>query len=168
MKAIPTSFAGVNFRSQLEARWAVMFTELEWTWDYEAAVPLNGYIADYLVRVQMRRPPFTRPVTSPLVLFEAKPIVTQDGFADAIRKIALSGWEHAAVVVCPTPWQEPGGWAIGMGTDRVERRDALITGGWFPVGITDDNMLELGGGRDIRELWRRAGNRVQWCPPVKA
>lgn len=33
--AIPTTYAGVTFRSRTEARWAVFFDQLDIPWDYE-------------------------------------------------------------------------------------------------------------------------------------
>jgi hypothetical protein len=36
IRSIPTEFAGVKFRSRLEARWAVLFEELGLDWRYEA------------------------------------------------------------------------------------------------------------------------------------
>ncbi len=39
-------YAGVQFRSRLEARWAAMFDLLGWPWEYEP-VDLDGYIPDY-------------------------------------------------------------------------------------------------------------------------
>ena len=35
MKAIQTFYRGYRFRSRLEARWAVFFDELSWSWEYE-------------------------------------------------------------------------------------------------------------------------------------
>lgn len=35
MKAIDTIYNGYKFRSRLEARWAVYFTEIGWQYDYE-------------------------------------------------------------------------------------------------------------------------------------
>lgn len=35
MKPIETHWNGYRFRSRLEARWAVIFTELGWLWEYE-------------------------------------------------------------------------------------------------------------------------------------
>lgn len=35
VKAIETSYMGCRFRSRLEARWAVFFDALGWTWEYE-------------------------------------------------------------------------------------------------------------------------------------
>jgi len=44
--AIPTTYNGVNFRSRLEARWAVFFDLLHWSWKYEP-LDLNGWIPDF-------------------------------------------------------------------------------------------------------------------------
>jgi hypothetical protein len=35
IKAIPTVYAGVRFRSRLEARWAAFFDSCGWAWEYE-------------------------------------------------------------------------------------------------------------------------------------
>jgi hypothetical protein len=35
LKAIETEYRGCTFRSRLEARWAVFFDEMGWTWQYE-------------------------------------------------------------------------------------------------------------------------------------
>jgi hypothetical protein len=164
--AKPTTYQGVAFRSILEARWAVMFDLLGWIWDFEPAIPLSAYIPDFLVRAPLRRPAFARAPATALVLMEAKPIVSTLDYEAPVRKIALSGWEHAAVVLGPVLWPVGELWAFGFATDRVERRDALPGGheAWFPVGVNADNELELGGGRDVRDLWRRAGNKTQWLP----
>ena len=175
--ARPVEYKGVNFRSSLEARYAILFDTLGLTWDYEPSIPLAGYIPDFLLRVALRRPAFSRPPATALVLIETKPIVCADDYASPVRKIALSGWEHAAAVLCPAPWSildaDGEHWAFGIATDRVERRDALPGGhaSWHPVGIVAPvgaclASLVLGGGDDIRSAWRRAGNLVQWRPPV--
>jgi hypothetical protein len=46
--AIPTVYAGVQFRSRLEARWAAFFDLLGWKWEYEP-FDLEGYIPDFLL-----------------------------------------------------------------------------------------------------------------------
>ncbi len=176
IRARPVEYKGIRFRSVLEARWALMFDALGWVWDYEPAIPLHAYVPDFVVRAPFARPAFSRSPASALVLCEAKPIVCAVDYEAPVRKIALSGWEHAAVVLCPTPWRledtaggAPERWAIGLATDRVERRDAL-TGGhasWFPVGIEAASGFVLGGAADPRDLWRRAGNKTQWLPKTK-
>lgn len=48
IKAIPTAYKGVRFRSRLEARWAAMFDKLGWHWRYEP-LDLDGWIPDFIV-----------------------------------------------------------------------------------------------------------------------
>ena len=43
IKAIPTKYSGITFRSRLEARWAVFFDALGIEWEYEA----EGYEIEY-------------------------------------------------------------------------------------------------------------------------
>lgn len=47
--AIPTTYAGVNFRSRLEARWAAFFDLAGIKWDYEP-FDLDGWAPDFLLR----------------------------------------------------------------------------------------------------------------------
>lgn len=51
IKAIETTYAGVTFRSRLEARWAVFFDTAKITWEYEperVALPGGGtYLPDF-------------------------------------------------------------------------------------------------------------------------
>lgn len=46
MQAIPTKYAGVVFRSRLEARWAAFFDLCGWRWDYEP-IDLAGWCPDF-------------------------------------------------------------------------------------------------------------------------
>lgn len=113
--AIPTKYAGVQFRSRLEARWGAFFDQLGWKWDYEP-IDLAGYIPDFVV---------SRPCGEPF-LVEVKPFVDwpcpvpgcycrrpghdhnpidpQDRVAmdEAITKIQQSGWTKRAVIVGAT------------------------------------------------------------------
>lgn len=50
MKAIETRYKGYNFRSRLEARWAVYFDELRVDWEYEKEgfeLPSGRYLPDF-------------------------------------------------------------------------------------------------------------------------
>jgi hypothetical protein len=50
MKAIQTVYKGYNFRSRLEARWAVFFDALGWKWQYEVEgfkLPSGNYLPDF-------------------------------------------------------------------------------------------------------------------------
>lgn len=45
---IPTEYAGVQFRSRLEAKWAAFFDLVGWSWTYEP-FDAPGYIPDFLI-----------------------------------------------------------------------------------------------------------------------
>lgn len=116
MNAIPTRYAGVQFRSRLEARWAAMFDLLGWTWEYEP-IDLAGYIPDFVVE----------PGYWEKTIFEVKPIlgwpsgvdhgfmcipakdrysfhmkklpIDGSSYDEAIRKMRDSGWTGTGVLV---------------------------------------------------------------------
>lgn len=46
--AIPTRYAGVQFRSRLEARWAAFFDQMRWRWRYEP-FDTAGWIPDFVL-----------------------------------------------------------------------------------------------------------------------
>ena len=48
LKAIPTTYRGIRFRSRLEARWGAFFDSMGWAWAYEP-VDLDGWIPDFEV-----------------------------------------------------------------------------------------------------------------------
>jgi hypothetical protein len=49
MKAHPTTYGGVNFRSRLEAKWAAFFDLLGWRWQYEP-IDLEGWTPDFSIQ----------------------------------------------------------------------------------------------------------------------
>src|ERR1041384_7453009 len=104
--AIPTPYAGVRFRSRLEARWAAFFDLVGWKWEYEP-LDLTGYIPDFILA-------FHKPL-----LVEVKPIVEWPcpviGCGDercrhdaelgaALRRVRSSGWTNEAIVVGAYPF----------------------------------------------------------------
>ncbi len=48
-RAHPTTYAGVRFRSRLEARWAAFFYLAQWAWQYEP-IDLAGWSPDFHVQ----------------------------------------------------------------------------------------------------------------------
>jgi hypothetical protein len=106
MSAIPTTHAGWNFRSRLEAKWAHLFTLLGWRWQYEP-IDLDGYIPDFVISGKSKR-----------LLVEVKPFIDLDekdcpattcgscpGCIQA--KIDGSGWKGDAIIVGTSPVMEP-------------------------------------------------------------
>lgn len=85
IRAIPTEYRGITFRSRLEARWAAMFDRLEWKWEYEP-IDLTGYIPDFILQ-------FHKPV-----LAEIKPAMTLHECKQYTQKIAKSGWDGDALI----------------------------------------------------------------------
>lgn len=54
IKAKETVYAGVVFRSRLEAKWAAMFDLCGWHWQYEP-VDLNGWSPDFFIHITRPR-----------------------------------------------------------------------------------------------------------------
>jgi hypothetical protein len=48
IKAKPTKYRGVLFRSRLEAKWAAFFDNLKWHWEYEPC-EFNGWFPDFAI-----------------------------------------------------------------------------------------------------------------------
>jgi hypothetical protein len=189
IKAIPTVYNGVQFRSRLEAKWAVLFDLLSWKWEYEP-IDLNGYIPDFLVTPTAHNRP---------TLFEVKPVsgpacavlnckcggddAESKSFMDAaIRSVQASGWTGHAVVAGAT--------ILRAGQKRVPRLVTPIeavpgSGDWFDTGSvvsqcrkcsaylleTDiagwasEHCDEETSAIDPTAIWRQASNPVQWKSP---
>src|SRR5262245_39016319 len=176
MRAIPTTYAGIRFRSRLEARYAVLFDLLGWRWSYEP-IDLAGWIPDFVIHG-------ARPI-----LVEVKPIFTFDGVLGArIRKAAdlhddatRPGYE---ALICGADlsdmrqhslrhlgdyglgwlwdhWWDPAAVFYLSGSDRVglchcdaDYRDRIS-------GIYEGNG-HIGQAVELKRLWDAAGNEVQW------
>lgn len=182
--AIPTKYADVQFRSRLEARWAAMFDELEWRWEYEPE-DLHGYIPDFML--------LTKPGP---VLVEVKPRYSVPALlAAAAGKIDRSGWESSnannALIVGGTwnadneegLWQPvigalrqligsdyPGTWACGVWHHCLACKKISVhhdEQGWACMlcgAYKGDGLLGDVRPRLLKEMWAYAGNVVQWKP----
>lgn len=84
---IETRYRGINFRSRLEAKWAIFFDLLEWPWEYEP-IDLQGYIPDFILPFEHRS-----------ILVEVKPAMTVEELRGAVPKILASGWQDEVLVV---------------------------------------------------------------------
>lgn len=195
MTAIPTTYAGVRFRSRLEARWAAFFDLLEWRWEYEP-IDLDGYIPDFLVECRRwhgdpSKAESIQDVGS--LLIEVKPVTDWRGqdVEDALDVIRRSGWDREAVLVGAI-WDEDladgfariGQFALdhsfpaeeqhGFGPSVVLMRCDVCTrpsvlsecGSWFCRRCgAYCGGTWHGEMPDAVALWREAGNRVQWRSP---
>lgn len=87
MNAIETTYKAYKFRSRLEAKWASVFDQLGWSWEYEP-IDLNGYVPDFIV--------------NHTILIEIKPVMTYGDTIPARRKIIAAGWDGDAVILGAT------------------------------------------------------------------
>jgi hypothetical protein len=191
VKAIPTVYGGLQFRSRLEARWAAFFDLIGWSWSYEP-IDLDGYIPDFIVTPNVepvRYGQTVRPVQPLLV--EVKPVLTLDGFAEYEGRIQATAWPHEALVVgaqllpatcCNSYGHLLAGWL-------AERWPGSHEWSWGPavlyscgppahVGLLHGEQsyhCRICGwhcGKDygdagavtLRHQWREAQNRTQWQP----
>lgn len=158
MKAIPTYYGGVRFRSRLEARWAAFFDQLCIVWDYEP-IDLDGYIPDFIVEKSL--------------LVEVKPIVDwEQGDEAALAKIRASGWTGAAILVGATFPAD----GVGVSTDHTPALLTVCSCCLRDIGprrvITADRRCYCGAPAtyeiDPRLFWNRAGNSTQWRAPRRS
>lgn len=170
--AIPTVYAGVRFRSRLEARWSVFFDLVGWTWHYEP-IDLAGYIPDFIIEHSDYTPdwsstggedgwlvgaggPQTIGVDTTIRrLVEVKPSLDVVDLIQHGKKIDGSGWDGAASIVGSVIHDDNYGSTLGV--FRTPNR-------------TGDSMYDWGGswvfgGHLAGEAWVEAGNRVQWRRP---
>lgn len=193
MNAIPTRYAGVQFRSRLEARWAAFFDNLGWPWEYEP-IDLAGYIPDFIL-----------PVKKP-TLVEVKPALEHGDLNAHKAKVVASGWKGDAIIVGARIFPEvprasfDGYYPPILGTiytDDIELKydePEHLTGFEFirawhvcplflcrscdrPTFIVDAGCFRCGlcgatspSGEHVelygltQWAWREAGNLVQWKP----
>jgi len=83
IKAIPTRFQGVNFRSRLEAKFASFLQRLAWRFEYEPDLQAGLVIPDFLLTGFAHA-----------IIVECKPEITPEGLARERRALIhrLSGW----------------------------------------------------------------------------
>lgn len=143
--AKPTVYNHVQFRSRLEARWAAFFDQCGWKWDYEP-LDLKGWVPDFSISS-----PFCK------ILCEVKPVDIEDrsqldSFDKAIAHFRQCQVLHLGV----SPNMEKCG-SIGRLCDLPDDADYSWDDVYsFLFGNGDKNGVE--------QMWREAGNLVQWIP----
>jgi hypothetical protein len=170
-RGVPTRYAGVTFRSRLEARWAVLFDTLKWHWSYEP-VDLTFYIPDFALRFD-----------AGVIAVEIKPVLVFDELRVHAQRIADAGWPGEHMVLGAELFNGTENTAIGA----IGRPDAM--GVFIDRGVvftcldcgqvslrgdaeswacrmcgSDDGNTHVGDypASDLRSAWLAAGNRVQW------
>ena len=172
VKAIPTTYKGIEFRSRLEAKWAAMFDAIGWRWEYEP-IDLNGYIPDFIIKFE-----------SAPMLCEIKPAMNEHELRLAAPKIEQSGWEDEALIlgsmldISPFLWLGIGllsarcdydDWAWHFGVSHrcgSCRRNSLhhFSGSWRcrRCGMGDGDRYLENNEEDMRSAWAAATNAVKY------
>jgi hypothetical protein len=178
-RGIPTRYAGVQFRSRLEARWACFFDIVGLRWMYEP-FDCRGYIPDFLVGDVLLCE--IKPITW-TSCYDDGPIVAARAALEAAQRelgryqVALLGtgpFKNQAGATClgetaqygmnphkPPAWEDWRdlhiGWWMSWGARKGEHVVALDA---YLEGDKPLRFMRLG--HDFERLWREAGNRVQW------
>lgn len=155
IKSIPTAYAGVNFRSRLEARWAAFFDICGWKWDYEP-FDLEGWTPDFLL---------TAGITD--VLVEVKPIHVNGAIPSSteafeiFRKAVVHSIEHDVLLLGLAPTTDhplgPPGWLMPSRAGI----DAWLCLAEY-LSVHELIIKETGEVFGAEQAWRQAGNAVQW------
>ena len=96
---IPTDYKGVRFRSRAEARWAAVFEQYGWRWEYEP-IDLFGYIPDFVLYLD-------KPV-----LVEVKGgALTKADLLPFRWKIQKSGWKGEALLLAASHLGPSASWS---------------------------------------------------------
>lgn len=188
-KGIPTEYAGIRFRSRLEAQWAAFFDLAQWRWQYEP-FDLKGYIPDFILPVRYRD-------TTEEMLVEVKPAITIDDLFAHSKRLEGVGWlKDALVVGASLLWdEETERLCVGHGLmcepigndtsrlgfhntgpspvpiERCPRCHSLTIDAWScdhclkcSYSPTDDQSLicTIPDRGLLEAMWATAKNRVQW------
>lgn len=175
MEAIPTIYKNRQYRSRLEARWAMFFDLLGWKYEYEP-YDLKGWIPDFAI------------FGLDEVLVEVKPYSSFEEFGPEIKKIMAATREtekdkkNILLLGC-TIFKNINlvnfGW-IGTYLNikglkkEYEFGEATITCKKEKYGFINsrsnakdkilDFDIKLTNHQKILPLWNKAGNKVQWKP----
>jgi hypothetical protein len=87
--AIETAYRAYQFRSRLEAKYAVFFDLCQWSWSYEPP-EFNGWIPDFAIG---QRP----------TLVEVKPFWKEEQWKEQVSKIVASGCREPVVLLGNDP-----------------------------------------------------------------
>jgi len=164
-------YAGVQFRSRLEARWAAFFDLLGWKWEYEP-FDLQGYIPDFLLHV----PKYAGVcwLTTDTLLVEVKPtdsyrygrfgdpeppkLTYEKAIAVGIGGIAFLGLTKKQNRAKNTPLLLPDSWVREEhenGWGRVDWTGQADPGYDFRWPQHDDEYFQ-------EAAWKLASNKVQY------
>ena len=185
--AIPTEYAGVRFRSRLEARWAAFFDIYEIPWEYEP-IDFKGWIPDFLIPGKINTyveikptkvflPDVWKKIRANQMGMGGADVMLLGDFFIAPHGYPTSGWlseysseryEHPAWLGDPhdtaADWCQMA-WS-NAGENKLDFYHSTMNFAHRISGAYDGNAYAYFRG-DVKDLiysWNRAGSTVQWKP----
>lgn len=169
---IPTEYAGVHFRSRLEATWARFFNLCGWQWDYEP-IDLPGYIPDFVLYGERT------------ILVDVKPVLTCADLMQRAKSIADVCADHDVLVLGAglIPSTAFGAQCVGVVSERMGPDGELIfdravlmtcrecgAKSFFHESLRWDSRMcghydgahFIGDFPDAIDVWNQAKNGAQW------
>lgn len=187
IKAIPTTYAGVQFRSRLEARWAAFFDLCGWKWDYEP-FDLDGWAPDFMLKGKIKSLVEVKPINFSEVehigIAQAKEAANK-AFKTAYKARHDPKTHYEILVIGNGPFSHDHWytWSLGImalekwccGEDfadlywgKTQNIDYAARYGNYAYRIggqwNGDHHLSPIKDDTPEQLWREAGNAVQWRP----
>lgn len=174
IQAIPTTYAGIRFRSRLEATWAAMFDLLGWRWEYECD-PIGGWLPDFMIKAEG---------AGGVLLAEVKPVFN---FPEEVAAKIRSATGQEALILGMGPfeseyWVDDAalGWLFDDSTICNDWGEAILNNydgygvfhatGYYMDRITGkydgDHLLKPVALADARALWGQAKRTVQYRHPA--
>jgi hypothetical protein len=148
IKAHPTMYSGVQFRSRLEARWACFFDLVGWKWEYEP-VDLHGWTPDF--RVEFECGHSDCPKTHSLMV-EVKPYLSVSEF----KGHPCMDYPYGC------SWSNVGRRFIPASASAAFGNDPSVTFWEMSHGSGGGvECIENWVQGDIQLIWKKAGNTVQ-------
>jgi hypothetical protein len=168
-KAHPTKYAGVLFRSRLEARWAAFFDLVKWKWEYEP-IDLPRWVPDFKVEFECWASRCDRSESelgSHTLLVEVKPYSNIEQFnghsAVGYPMDGLSAEAVGLLGIDPSVsyWRTKCG--IKAPYDRTKPNDPP---GFCELSVPE--LIDIWGDESDKvsyseRRWREAGNLTQWA-----
>ena len=182
MHAHETHYAGVNFRSRLEARWAAFFDLAGWKWEYEP-IDLPGWSPDFLIHgdcpLYVEVKPFesnenqwtlvARKIEESLKRAGLGGIPDEEGHGTEVLLLGRAPGEDSILGLLLEQWCCDGTYCISEAVSQNDGTDFCADYyKWRINGKYDgDHHLDRTDEDTLSRLWREAGNRVQWKPVTR-